>query len=560
MMRSVMLSLAVFALPTGCQTAPQAASSVPTHQPAQASTNSRSVAGDFLAARQAFYLNDVAASASFYLSALEQDERNSNLLQQSFLSQYRNGDIDLAAALARQLESINVKVPYGAEPAIAQAIKSADWDAVMVLADRLAEDITATPQAGVIKAWALVAAGRGDAGLSGLRDTGRVLASAEGASPAYIELQLALMSEFLGYKDEAIAHATALAMKEGLPAKMALQTAGILARNDDTATAETLLDQLPYSFEKRKVTVDKLLRPETIAAYIADAIIDTALAYREPPFQEMLLARLQLVTYLDPENDPGRFFLAQSWVGLQDFDRAKANLAAIDDTSLWAQPRLLLHSDIETKLDNLGAAIDLINAHLANYPDNGYLQKECGDLYRRNEQFKKARDAYLLALETGFDTADLYRNLGIAYEQLEQDDDAEANFRAALQRNPNDPFTLNYLGYWWAEAGRNLDEAIQLIEHAVKLRPTSGFFVDSLGWVHYQLGNFDLAVEFLEKATMLESADALIVSHLGDAYWQTKRYNEARFKWHYALSLTTDADLKNSLQQKLTFGLAATGR
>ena len=108
------------------------------------------------------------------------------------------------------------------------------------------------------------------------------------------------------------------------------------------------------------------------------------------------------------------------------------------------------------------------------------------------------------------------------------------------------------------ESGRHLDQAIQLIEQAVRLRPNSGFFVDSLGWVHYRLGNYQLAVEFLEKATMLEPEDALIISHLGDAYWQTERYAEAQFKWRYAAQLADDEDLQAELQTKLASGLAAT--
>ena len=106
------------------------------------------------------------------------------------------------------------------------------------------------------------------------------------------------------------------------------------------------------------------------------------------------------------------------------------------------------------------------------------------------------------------------------------------------------------------QSGRHLTQAIELIEQAVRLRPDSGFFVDSLGWVHYQLGNYQLAVEFLEKATMLEPEDAVIISHLGDAYWQTNRYNEAHFKWRYAAQVTNDSKLKADLQNKLVSGLS----
>ena len=98
------------------------------------------------------------------------------MLQQGFISQYRNGNIDIAAALALRLETTNIKSPFTVEPAISQAITAADWDAVIVLSEQLAEDITATPLTGVIKSWALVASGQGDAGLAHLAESGKILA------------------------------------------------------------------------------------------------------------------------------------------------------------------------------------------------------------------------------------------------------------------------------------------------------------------------------------------------------------------------------------------------
>ena len=554
---SPLIWLPLFLFPIACQT--QQISSSPT----VSTTNARQTtidAGHFLAARQATFLNDVKASAGFFLAALEQDERNPELLQHSFVTQYRDGNIDLAAALAGQLEGTNIKAPYAVEPAIAQSIKAADWDAVIVLSDQLAEDVTATPFAGVIKSWVFAATGRGDAGLAHLAETSLLLSYDNNAMPPYLQIQVALMAEYLGHQQEAVVTATQLAKSSALPAKVALQTAGILMRGDQHARAHSLLESLPYSFERSQISAAQLLPPDDIEAFIANAIIDTTLAYRDPQFIIMVPARLQLALYLDSQNDAARFFLGQSWFELGQFNRAKTALLAINDTSLWALPRMLLQNDIDIRTDNLEAAIARFDAHVMHRPNNPYLHKELGDLYRRHEHYEQARDHYLQAKDSGFATANLYRNLAIAHERLDEDAQAEAGFKAALQRNPNDPFTLNYLGYWWAESGRHLDKAIQLIEQAVRLKPDSGFFVDSLGWVHYQLGNYQLAVEFLEKATTLEPEDALIISHLGDAYWQTQRHAEAQFKWRYAAQLADDEHLQAELQTKLASGLARTGQ
>ena len=554
---SVLIWLAMFLVPSACQTQ-QVTSDKFVASNIAPSVNMQ--AAHFLAARQASFFNDVTASADFYLAALQLDERNPELLQQGFVTQYRDGNIDMAAALARRLETMNIKAQFTAEPAISMAIAAADWDAVIVLSDQLAEDINATPLAGVIKSWALVASGQGDAGLAYLAEAGKILAQDKTDLPVFIQVQLALMAEYLGYQDEASVIAGRLARSSTLPAKAALQTIGILVRANQNQKANTLLNKLPYSFGNYQIGPDQPAPPVTVAEFIANAIIDAALAYRDPQFISMVPARLQLALYLDPTNDAAWFFLAQSWFELGQFERAKSTLAKINEPSIWALPRLLLLNDIDIRAENTAIAIERFHAYIIGRPNDGYLLKELGDLYRRDKQYANARDSYLKAIATGFDSASLYRNLAISHERLDEDEQAEIHFKHALARNPEDPFTLNYLGYWWAESGRHLTKAIKLIEQAVRLRPDSGFFVDSLGWVHYQLGNYQLAIEFLEKATILEPEDAVIIAHLGDAYWQTNRYNEAQYKWRYALQIAKDSALQADLQNKLASGLTMAGQ
>ncbi|NBP49519.1 MAG: hypothetical protein EBU63_09255, partial [Alphaproteobacteria bacterium] len=102
-------------------------------------------AANYLAARQALYFRDVGASATFYLNALNSDRDNPNLLQQAFYTQFQLGHIDAAATLAREIELQNLTTSFAREPATAQAILQEDWDAVLVLADSIAENLDAQP-------------------------------------------------------------------------------------------------------------------------------------------------------------------------------------------------------------------------------------------------------------------------------------------------------------------------------------------------------------------------------------------------------------------------------
>jgi Flp pilus assembly protein TadD len=157
--------------------------------------------------------------------------------------------------------------------------------------------------------------------------------------------------------------------------------------------------------------------------------------------------------------------------------------------------------------------------------------------------------------EPGASQWTVYYFRGIAYERAGQWPSAEADFRKALRFEPDQPAVLNYLGYSLIEKRINIQEAFKMVEKAVSLRPNDGYIVDSLGWGHYQLGNYPEAVELLERAAGLRPEDPVINDHLGDALWKVGRRLEAKFQWQYALdSNPTEADAVK-IRKKLENGL-----
>ncbi len=90
---------------------------------------------------------------------------------------------------------------------------------------------------------------------------------------------------------------------------------------------------------------------------------------------------------------------------------------------------------------------------------------------------------------------------------------------------------------------------------SVKLKPSSGYYVDSLGWAYYRLGQYKKAVGLLEQAVTLQPDDPVINDHLGDVYWRVGRLLEAKYQWKQVLSLKPEKDLIEQINQKLTTGL-----
>ncbi len=130
--------------------------------------------------------------------------------------------------------------------------------------------------------------------------------------------------------------------------------------------------------------------------------------------------------------------------------------------------------------------------------------------------------------------------LGAAYERTDQREKAVAELRRVLSIEPDFHAALNYLGYTFAEAGENLDEALKLIQRAVALDPDNGSYVDSLGWAYFQLGRHDEARGYLERAVRLEPTDATLQEHLGDVYVALGQNDRAREAYHRALELGDD--------------------
>ena len=100
----------------------------------------------------------------------------------------------------------------------------------------------------------------------------------------------------------------------------------------------------------------------------------------------------------------------------------------------------------------------------------------------------------------------------------------------------------------WAERGVKLDEALAMIQKAVKLQPDNAAFLDSLAWVLYKLKRVEDAVPPMLKAIEhTEEPDPTLYDHLGDIYAALKQNEKAREAWGKALKSEPNPDIQKKL-------------
>lgn len=147
-------------------------------------------------------------------------------------------------------------------------------------------------------------------------------------------------------------------------------------------------------------------------------------------------------------------------------------------------------------------------------------------------------------------------------ERLGRFEESVAVFEEILKENPENDAAANYLGYMLADADRDLQHALDLIQTAVAAEPENGAYLDSLGWVYYRMGKMPESILWLQKALRL-SGDASpdIVAHLGEVMLLNGQREEGMRLLRRALDLgIEDAERVEKLIEGSQTGLRSGAR
>ena len=170
-------------------------------------------------------------------------------------------------------------------------------------------------------------------------------------------------------------------------------------------------------------------------------------------------------------------------------------------------------------------------------------------LLRDAKEWKETYDLLSKAVVKYPESFELLYDRAMAAERIDKLDVLEKDLRRVIRMKPDYAHAYNALGYTLAEKTDRLAEAKDLIEKAIKLSPDDPFIMDSLGWVHYRMGEMGEALKHLHSAYSTRP-DPEIAAHLGEVLWSAGQRDEAQKIWRAALSENPNHETLLAVMQK----------
>ena len=266
----------------------------------------------------------------------------------------------------------------------------------------------------------------------------------------------------------------------------------------------------------------------------ADIILAVGLLSTELRDYDAAEANFKKVLELD-YRDPGmvRFYLAGIYEKTRQIDTAMEWYRSVTSGNQYL-PAQIRYAVLLAKQGKTAEA----RQHLQQLPATNEQQSAQliiaeAQLLRETGAHQEVFHLLTRGLEKLPDYPELLYDRALAADKIGKPEILEQDLRKLIQLKPDHAHAYNALGYSFTEHNRRLPEALELIEKASMLSPNDPYIMDSLGWVHYRMGNLNQGIDYLRRAFMIYP-DPEIAAHLGEALWIQGTKDEAKEIWDSA--------------------------
>ncbi|MEO5776966.1 MAG: tetratricopeptide repeat protein [Flavobacterium sp.] len=169
----------------------------------------------------------------------------------------------------------------------------------------------------------------------------------------------------------------------------------------------------------------------------------------------------------------------------------------------------------------------IINKGYLLNPNNAKINNYLGNLYKDKEEYQKAENHYLKAIELDLYYASPYNGLGNLYKAKKEYEKAEKHYKMAMELEPNNAIIYNNLGIFYKHQ-LDLKKAENYYLKAIELDPNYYPVYNNLGIFYYDKKNYEKAEEEYQKSIKIKSDFPLPYYNLALIYFLRNEYENAK--------------------------------
>jgi tetratricopeptide (TPR) repeat protein len=223
----------------------------------------------------------------------------------------------------------------------------------------------------------------------------------------------------------------------------------------------------------------------------------------------------------------------------------------IESSSTYYPDAIVHAAFLYRKKQDLPSAAELLEKAIKTRDDVPQFYSFYASVLDEQQEYKKGIEMLTKAVEKFADNTQLRFYLGSMYDRVGRQDDTISEMRKVLALDADHVQALNYLAYTFSEQGKNLEEAESLARRAMKLQPNDAFILDTVGWVLFKQGRVEDAIQYLEAAFKLKPDESVIAEHLGDAYYVFELNDKAKQMYQKAVAHEGDPVKATKIRAKI---------
>lgn len=264
------------------------------------------------------------------------------------------------------------------------------------------------------------------------------------------------------------------------------------------------------------------LEPDDITTHLRIALIQYELKEYDKAIESF-----ELIVADNPDADKIRYYLGVLYEGVEKSDSAISQFRIVPPNSSYYKDARLHLAGILREQGRTEDAVEALREGIKQKPQVGAFYEYLGALLEERKDSAEAIAVVKAGRSALPDDERIAFFLALLYERAGDRNQAVSTMKEVLEINPQNAGALNYVGYTNAERGKDLEEALDMVERALILRPDDGYIMDSLGWVYFKMGDSEKALEYLQKASKLVPEEPTILYHKGEVLLEMGKRDEA---------------------------------